>query len=315
MTQTKIAPNRLKRYRRMWRDIRADWILYLLLVPGMVYVVLFHYIPMLGVANAFRDYSAVTGPGAWRGLEIFEKLFSRVAFQRAFRNNIIISLFKLLCGFPVPIILSLMINEIRRPKVKKFIQTAIILPNFISWFIISGLLFAMFSVTSGAIPGLIRSLNPNAVITNVLQDKECIRAVVIASYVWQASGMGTIVYLAAITGIDQQLYEAAMIDGAGKWQQMVHITLPTLLPTIIVLFIFRVGSVMNAGFDQIYALSNSLVVSKIDIIDTYVFKIGIEQAKFSEATAAGLFKSAIGLVLVLTTNYLAKKVDPDSGIM
>ena len=315
MTQTKIAPNRLKRYRRMWRDIRADWILYLLLVPGMVYVVLFHYIPMLGVANAFRDYSAVTGPGAWRGLEIFEKLFSRVAFQRAFRNNIIISLFKLLCGFPVPIILSLMINEIRRPRVKKFIQTAIILPNFISWFIISGLLFAMFSVTSGAIPGLIRSLNPNAVITNVLQDKDCIRAVVIASYVWQASGMGTIVYLAAITGIDQQLYEAAMIDGAGKWQQMVHITLPTLMPTIIVLFIFRVGSVMNAGFDQIYALSNSLVVSKIDIIDTYVFKIGIEQAKFSEATAAGLFKSAIGLVLVLTTNYLAKKVDPDSGIM
>ena len=315
MTQTKIAPNRLKRYRRMWRDIRADWILYLLLVPGMVYVVLFHYIPMLGVANAFRDYSAVTGPGAWRGLEIFEKLFSRVAFQRAFRNNIIISLFKLLCGFPVPIILSLMSNEIRRPRVKKFIQTAIILPNFISWFIISGLLFAMFSVTSGAIPGLIRALNPNAVITNVLQDKDCIRTVVIGSYVWQASGMGTIVYLAAITGIDQQLYEAAMIDGAGKWQQMVHITLPTLLPTIIVLFIFRVGSVMNAGFDQIYALSNSLVVSKIDIIDTYVFKIGIEQAKFSEATAAGLFKSAIGLVLVLTTNYLAKKVDPDSGIM
>lgn len=315
MTQTKIAPNRLKRYRRMWRDIRADWILYLLLVPGMVYVVLFHYIPMLGVANAFRDYSAVTGPGAWRGLEIFEKLFSRVAFQRAFRNNIIISLFKLLCGFPVPIILSLMINEIRRPRVKKFIQTAIILPNFISWFIISGLLFAMFSVTSGAIPGLIRALNPNAVITNVLQDKDCIRTVVIGSYVWQASGMGTIVYLAAITGIDQQLYEAAMIDGAGKWQQMVHITLPTLLPTIIVLFIFRVGSVMNAGFDQIYALSNSLVVSKIDIIDTYVFKIGIEQAKFSEATAAGLFKSAIGLVLVLTTNHLAKKVDPNSGIM
>ena len=315
MTQTKIAPNRLKRYRRMWRDIRSYWILYLLLVPGMVYVVLFHYIPMLGVANAFRDYSAVTGAGAWRGLEIFEKLFSRVAFQRAFKNNIIISLFKLMCGFPVPIILSLMINEIRRPKVKKFIQTAIILPNFISWFIISGLLFAMFSVTSGAIPGLIRALNPNAVITNVLQDKDCIRTVVIGSYVWQASGMGTIVYLAAITGIDQQLYEAAMIDGAGKWQQMVHITLPTLLPTIIVLFIFRVGSVMNAGFDQIYALSNSLVVSKIDIIDTYVFKIGIEQAKFSEATAAGLFKSAIGLVLVLTTNYLAKKVDPDSGIM
>ena len=307
MTQNRIAPNRLKRYRRMWRDIRSDWILYLLLVPGMVYVVLFHYIPMLGVANAFRDYSAVTGAGAWRGLEIFEKLFSRVAFQRAFKNNIIISLFKLMCGFPVPIILSLMINEIRRPKVKKFIQTAIILPNFISWFIISGLLFAMFSVTSGAIPGLIRALNPNAVITNILQDKECIRAVVIASYVWQASGMGTIVYLAAITGIDQQLYEAAMIDGAGKWQQMVHITLPTLLPTIIVLFIFRVGSVMNAGFDQIYVFYSPQVYQTGDIIDTYVYRAGLEEMRYGLSTAVGLFKNVIGFTLVFTTNRIAQK--------
>ena len=160
---------------------------------------------------------------------------------------------------------------------------------------------------------LIRALGGKGIV--FLGDNKWFPFTLIATHVWKEFGYGTIVYLAAITGIDQQLYEAAMIDGAGKWQQMVHITLPTLLPTIIVLFIFRVGSVMNAGFDQIYALSNSLVVSKIDIIDTYVFKIGIEQAKFSEATAAGLFKSAIGLVLVLTTNYLAKKVDPDSGIM
>lgn len=300
---------------RLLRDIRADWMLYALLVPGMIYVILFHYIPMYGVTNAFREYSPVLGAGEWVGLEIFQKLFSRVAFQRAFWNNIIISLLKLVCGFPVPIILSLMINEIYNRKAKKLVQTAIILPNFISWFIISGLLFAMFNVTSGAIPGLIRAINPDAVVTNVLSDKNTIRPVVIASYVWQASGMGTIVYLAAITGIDPQLYEAAMIDGAGKWKQMWHITLATLKPTIIVLFIFRVGGVMNAGFDQIYALSNSLVVSKIDIIDTYVYKIGIEQAKFSEATAAGLFKSLIGLVLVLATNAIAKKVDPNSGIM
>lgn len=301
--------------RRLLRDIRADWMLYALLTPGMVYVVLFHYIPMYGVTNAFREYSPVLGVGDWVGMDVFAKLFSRVAFQRAFWNNIIISLLKLVCGFPVPIILSLMINEIYNRKAKKLVQTAIILPNFISWFIISGLLFAMFSVSSGAIPGLIRAINPDAVVTNVLSDKNTIRPVVIASYVWQASGMGTIVYLAAITGIDPQLYEAAMIDGAGKWKQMWHITLATLKPTIIVLFIFRVGGVMNAGFDQIYALSNSLVVSKIDIIDTYVYKIGIEQAKFSEATAAGLFKSLIGLVLVLATNALAKKIDPNSGIM
>ena len=292
-----------------------NWMLYALLIPGLVYVILFHYVPMYGVTFAFREYSAVQGLGDWVGMDVFNKMFSRAAFQRAFSNNIEISLLKLVCGFPVPIILSLMINEIRNRRSKKFIQTAIILPNFISWFIISGLLFAMFNVTSGAIPALIRALSPGAQITNVLSSKESIRAVVILSYVWQASGMGTIVYLAAITGIDQELYEAAMIDGAGKWQQMLHITLASLKSTIIVLFIFRVGGVMNAGFDQIFALSNSLVVSRIDIIDTYVYKIGIEQAKFSEATAAGLFKSLIGLVLVLATNYFAKKADPDSGIM
>lgn len=292
-----------------------NWMLYALLIPGLVYVILFHYVPMYGVTFAFREYSAVQGLGDWVGMDVFNKMFSRAAFQRAFSNNIEISLLKLVCGFPVPIILSLMINEIRNRRSKKFIQTAIILPNFISWFIISGLLFAMFNVTSGAIPALIRALSPGAQITNVLSSKESIRAVVILSYVWQASGMGTIVYLAAITGIDQELYEAAMIDGAGKWQQMLHITLASLKSTIIVLFIFRVGGVMNAGFDQIFALSNSLVVSRIDIIDTYVYKIGIEQAKFSEATAAGLFKSLIGLVLVLATNYIAKKADPDSGIM
>ncbi len=297
------------------RDISMNWMLYALLIPGLVYVILFHYVPMYGVTFAFREYSAVRGLGDWVGMDVFNKMFSRVAFQRAFSNNIEISMLKLVCGFPVPIILSLMINEIRNRRSKKFIQTAIILPNFISWFIISGLLFAMFNVTSGAIPALIRALSPGAQITNVMSSKESIRAVVIISYVWQASGMGTIVYLAAITGIDQELYEAAMIDGAGKWQQMWHITLASLKSTIIVLFIFRVGGVMNAGFDQIFALSNALVVSRVDIIDTYVYKIGIEQAKFSEATAAGLFKSLIGLVLVLATNYIAKKVDPDSGII
>ncbi len=224
-------------------------------------------------------------------------------------------LLKLCIGFPIPIILSLMINEIRGSKTKKAIQTAVILPNFVSWFIISGLLFAIFNVTSGAVPGIIRMFNPDAQIVNVLSDKASILPVLVISYVWQAAGMGTIVYLAAIAGIEQDMYEAAMIDGAGKWQQMWHITLSSLRSTIITLFIFRVGGVMNAGFDQVFAMSNALVQSEIDIIDTYVYRVGMESGKFSEATAAGLFKSAIGLVLVLATNYMANKVDPDSAIM
>lgn len=300
---------------RFLRALRGNWMLYALLIPGLLYIVLFCYVPMYGVTFAFRDYSVVSGAGDWRGLDIFRKLFASASFSRALGNNIVISVLKVLCGFPVPIILSLMINEIRATRGKRFVQTAIILPNFVSWFIISGLLFAMFNLTSGAIPGLIRMLNPGARVVNYLSDKNSIRAVVILSYVWQSSGMGTVVYMAAITGIDQQMYEAAMIDGAGRWKQMWHITLATIRPTIIVLFIFRVGNIMNAGFNQIYALSNPLVVSRIDILDTYVYAIGIEQAKFSQATAAGLFKSLIGLALVLATNAIAKRVDPDSGIM
>ncbi len=168
---TSLSPQTAARRRaQLRRNIRTDWMLYALLIPGIAYIILFHYVPMYGVTYAFRNYSAVLGAGDWVGLSVFEKLFSRVSFQRAFTNNVIISLLKLVCGFPTPIILSLMINEIRNRHSKKFIQTAVILPNFISWFIISGLLFAMFNVTSGAIPGLIRSLNPGAAIVNVLSD-------------------------------------------------------------------------------------------------------------------------------------------------
>ena len=303
-------------YRSHWvKDLRADWMLYCLLIPGLIYIIVYHYIPMFGLTYAFRDYSPVLGAGDWVGTEVFEKMFARRAFRLALTNNIKISLLKLVFGFPVPIILSLMINEIRGRRTKKFIQSAIIIPNFLSWFIISGLLFALFNVTSGTVTGIIRTINPEAQIVNVLSDKDTIMPVVIISYVWQASGIGTVVYLAAITSIDQDLYEAAMIDGAGKWKQMWHITLTSLRPTIITLFIFRIGKLMSACFDQIFALSNALVQSEIDIIDTYVYRIGMESANFSEATAAGLFTSVIGLVLVLATNFLARRLEPDSAVM
>ncbi|NLT48112.1 MAG: sugar ABC transporter permease [Clostridiales bacterium] len=300
---------------RLNRALQKHWMLYALLIPGLLFIFVFCYMPMYGVTYAFREYSVVSGAGKWIGLEVFKKMFASSSFTRAFKNNIIISILKVICGFPVPIILSLMINELRTKTASRFIQTAIILPNFISWFIISGLLFAIFNLTSGAIPSLIRFFNPESLVVNVLSDKSTIRSVVILSYIWQSAGMGTIVYLAAITGINQDLYEAAIIDGAGRWQQMWHITLASIRSTIIIMFIFRIGNIMSAGFNQIYALSNSLVVSKIDIIDTYVYRIGLEQAKFSEATAAGLFKSVIGFLLVLMTNALAKRIDTDSGIM
>lgn len=299
------------------RDLRRDWWLYAMLLPGLIYVIIFKYLPMYGVTIAFKNYSVFKGfaDSPWVGMDQFAKLFARADFRRALENNIIISVQKLIFGFPTPIILSLMINEMRHSIGKKGIQTAVILPNFISWIVINGLLYAMFSTSSGVIVGLMRSFGIEGAAPNILADKDHFRMVILISYLWKSGGMGTIVYLAAISGIDQQLYEAAQIDGAGRWRQLWHITLSSLRPTIVVLLIFRVGEMMFAGFDQIFAISNYLVVSVADIIDTYVYRLGMESRKFSEATAAGLFQSAIGLVLVLATNFIAKRVDPESGIM
>ncbi len=303
--------------RDLRRTLRRDKLLYLMLIPGLVYVLMFKYAPMYGVTIAFRNYSVFKGfaDAPFVGLANFAKLFSRSAFLRALKNNIAISLLKLVCGFPFPIILSLMINELRGRRTRKLAQTLVILPNFVSWIVINGILYAMFNTTGGAIPGLLRSLGYTGTINNIMSQKETFQWVIIVSHVWKGAGMGTIVYLAAIVGIDQQLYEAAAIDGAGRLRQMWHITLSSLRPTIVILLIFRVGEMMYAGFDQIFAISNYLVISKADIIDTYAYTLGMEQQKFAEAAAAGLFQSAIGLVLVLATNAVAKKLDPDSGIM
>lgn len=303
--------------RSVGRAFLRDRLLYVMLIPGILYVLLFHYAPMYGVSIAFRDYSVFKGfsDAQWVGLANFQKLFSRSGFIRALRNNIAISVLKLVCGFPVPIILSLMINELRLLYSRKIVQTLVILPNFVSWIVINGILYAMFNTSSGALPGLLESLGWIGRVENIMNRNETFIWVIVFSHVWKGAGMGTVVYLAAIVGIDQQLYEAAAIDGAGRLRRMWHVTLAGIRPTIVVLLIFRVGEMMYAGFDQIFAISNYLVISSADIIDTYVYRLGMEQQKFAEAAAAGLFQSSIGLALVLLTNAVAKKIDPESGIL
>ncbi|GHU78152.1 protein LplB [Clostridia bacterium] len=308
---------RQMRLKALLRSLRTDGWLYVMLIPGLIYTVIFKYLPMWGVTIAFKEYSIFRGFDAspWVGLQNFIKLFASSGFRNALRNNIIISLQKLIFGFPTPILLSLLINEVRKPSMRKAFQTAMILPNFVSWIVINGLLFAIFSTRSGAIIGVQRALGYTGAAANVLGDKAHFRILIIVSYLWKSGGFGTIIYLAAIAGISQELYEAAQIDGAGRLRQLWHVTLASLRSTIVMLFIFRVGELMYAGFDQIYAISNYLVVSVADIIDTFVFKLGLESRKFSQATAAGLFQSAIGFVLVLAMNAFAKRVDPDSGIL
>lgn len=290
---------------------------YAMLLPGLAYIIIFKYIPMYGVTIAFKDYDGISDimKAPWVGFENFAKLFSTRAFRRALYNNVIISVAKLLAGFPAPILLALLIDSVQRRGLKKLTQTSVILPSFISWVVVYGLVYAVFSPSTGAVKQLLEVFGFQGKMPDVLASKETFRWVLVFSHVWKNAGSATIVYLAAITGIDTQLYEAAAIDGAGRWRQLWHITLSGIRTTIITLLILRVGEIMYAGFDQVYAMSNDAVISVADIIDTYVYRIGLGQGKFSLATAAGLFQSAIGLVLVLVTNHIAKKVDPDSGII
>ena len=317
--KTKTAPSALSGNQsksKFWRYIKQEYMLYVLMIPGLLYFLVFRYIPMGGITMAFQNYNIFNPDNStWVGLLNFQKLFAQIGFRRALYNNIIISVWKLLIGFPIPIILSLLINEVNSRKYRKFVQTSVILPNFVSWVVINGLLFAIFSPNMGAIKQLAEFFGYTGTLPNLLTDPESFRSVIVWSHVWKGAGMGTIVYLAALMGIDQQLYEAAAIDGAGKWKQLLHITLPCIRSTIIVLLMFRVGEMMYAGFDQIFAISNPMVNQVADIIDTFVYRIGLEGKQFGIATAAGLFQSAIGLILVLTTNAIANKVDPDSSMM
>ncbi len=296
--------------------LKQEYLLYLIMVPGLLYFVVFKYIPMYGVSIAFQDYNIFNPSSSpWVGFAKFQELFAQVGFQRALINNIVISLQKLVVGFPIPIILSLMINEVGSRRYKKVIQTSVILPNFVSWVVINGLLFALFSPNMGGIKQIADLFGYTGELPNLLTSKESFQSVILWSHVWKNAGMGTIVYLAALMSIDTQLYEAASIDGAGKWKQLLHITLPGIRSTIIVLLMFRVGEVMNAGFDQIFAITNPIVNPVADIIDTFVYRLGMQNQQFSIATAAGLFKSVIGLLLVLGTNAIAKKIDPDSSMI
>jgi putative aldouronate transport system permease protein len=208
-----------------------------------------------------------------------------------------------------------MINEVRRSRIKKLVQTAVILPNFVSWVVVAGLMYAVLSPNSGALKSVLSFFGYKGTIPNLLTEQEHYQAYLVAVHVWKNAGMGTIVYLASIAGIDQNLYEAAAVDGAGRWRQMWHITLSSIRPTIVTLLIFRTGEIMYAGFDQIYAMSNDLVIAVADIIDTYVFRMGLEQRRFSLAAAAGLFQSLIGMFLVIATNFAARKIDEEGAIM
>ncbi len=309
--------SRTSRLRSVLTRLSRDRLLYLLAVPGFLYFLLFHYLPMYGITIAFTDYSVYRGFGAMKfvGFANFRTLFGLYGFQRAFRNTIILSLLKLVFGFPSPIILALLVNEVGNRVLKKTIQTAVILPFFISWVVISGIFYALFSPNIGAIKAVALFFGYRGKVVNVLASMQYFRTLLVASHVWQAAGFQSVIYLAAIATVDLQLYEAANMDGAGRLRQIWHVTLPGIRRTIIILLIFRMGALLNVGFDQVFNLYNPLVYEVSEILDTFIYKIGINEAKFALATASGLFKSLIGLALVLSTNALARRIDQEGALV
>ncbi|MBO4885795.1 MAG: sugar ABC transporter permease [Clostridia bacterium] len=286
-----------------------------MLLPTIVYFIIFKYVPMVGLTMAFKDFKINAGIWAspWVGLKHFEKAFASRTFIRALENTVIISGLKILVGFPMPIIFALLLNEVRNLKYKKVVQTVSYLPHFLSWVVVAGLLNQLLSPNNGAVNYVLTNWFGREKAMFFLGDNAYFRGTLIVSDIWKEVGWGSVLYIATIAGISPELYEAAVCDGATRFQRLCHVTLPSLLPTITVMLILRVGSVMDAGFDQVFNLYNSAVYKTGDIIDTYVYREGLGDMKYSFSTAVGLFKNVIGFVLVVGTNAITKRIN-GSGI-
>ncbi|WP_088830907.1 ABC transporter permease [Paenibacillus tyrfis] len=291
----------------MLKDLVRDKYLYLLLLPGMLFIIVFKYIPMYGLVIAFQEYNILQGVGGsdWVGFYQFEKLFTMLDFTNVFKNTLIISTLKLIWGFPAPIVLALLLNEVKQLVFQRFVQTVVYLPHFISWVIFSGIIIIFLNPVDGLVNQVMGWFGGAPI--DFLIEKSYFRSILVATDIYKEVGWGTIIYLAAISGINPQLYEAAIVDGAGRFRQMWNITLPSIRHVIVILFILSLGNILDAGFLQTLLLYNPLVMDVADIIDTYVYRKGIVDASYSLGAAAGVFKSVIALILVAASNQLAKR--------
>ncbi|WP_084129050.1 sugar ABC transporter permease [Demequina sp. NBRC 110055] len=288
------------------RLLQYRWLM-LLLLPGVIYFVVFKYMPMYGVTLAFKDYVPVLGwsDSPWVGLKHFDRMFTSPDFPRVFWNTVVLAFLNVVIVFPMPIIVALMLNELRVTVLKRMIQTAIYIPHFLSWAIVASITFLLFAYGDGPLTLLVERLTGDT--ESILTDPAWFRPLIILQTLWKSVGWGTIIYLAALAGVDASLYEAARIDGATRMRQLWHVTLPAIRSTIIVMLILQSGTLLDTGFEQIYLMTNSLNRGVAEVLDTYTYYMGIEQGAFSYSTAVGLFKGVIGAVLIFGTNFLAKK--------
>lgn len=291
-----------------WKRYKKHRYLFLLLLPALIWYGVFHYGPLYGVQLAFKDFRVLEGINGspWAGFKHFETMFTATSqFWRVFSNTVVISLYHIVFGFPAPIILALIFNEIRGQIFKRISQSISYLPHFLSWVILAGLFGTMLSPSTGIVNNILTWLGFDAIY--FLGDPNYFRFTLVATNIWKEIGWGTIIYLAALSSVSPHLYEAASIDGAGRWKQTLHITLPSILPVICIMFIFQISGILDAGFDQILNLYHPAVYGVADILDTYVFRVGLSQMQYSLTTAVGLFKNVIAFLLVLGTDYVIKK--------
>lgn len=306
MTRTVTAPG-LTRGEKFRTALRDRW-LYVMLIPGIVYYLIFVYTPMWGALFAFVDYSPAYGliGSPWAGFKHFSRFFNSRQFGQLFSNTLVISILNLVFYFPAPIILALLLNEMRKEKYKRVLQSVMYLPHFMSAVIVVSIFQLIFSSEGGAINSMLNALGFKSI--SFLTSKAWFRPILMIETIWKEVGWGTIIFMASLAGIDPSLYEAAVVDGANHKQRLWHITLPSIMPTISTLLILRMGSFLNTGFETIMLMQNSLNRSVSEVFDTYVYRVGITDAQYSYSTAIGLFKSVIGLVLVYGSNKLAQKV-------
>ncbi|HCO80624.1 sugar ABC transporter permease [Bacillus sp. (in: firmicutes)] len=293
--------------KRLLDQLLSQKFLYLMILPGLLYFLVFKYVPMWGLIIAFQDYQPFLGilGSEWVGFKHFIRLFTEPTFFILLKNTLILFAMNVVIFFPIPILLALLLNEVRLALFKKFVQTMIYIPHFMSWVIVVSLSFVLLTVDGGLINELIAFFGGEKI--NFLLSEEWFRPMYILQVIWREAGWSTIIYLAAITAVDPQLYEAAKMDGAGRLRQMWHITLPAIKSVIVVLLILKIGDTLELGFEHVYLLLNATNREVAEIFDTYVYTAGLKQGQFSYSTAVGLFKAAVGLILVMMANRLAKK--------
>lgn len=296
----------------MWKQMKRHWQLYILILPALIYFLIFCYAPMYGIQLAFKDYNALLGitKSPWVGFDHFIRFFRSYQFEKLLKNTISLSLWQLILGFPIPVILALSLNYARNAKFKRFVQTITYAPHFISIVVLVGMLNIFFAIKGGIVNQIITAFGGEAIL--FMGKEKYFQPLFVGSGIWQNMGWNAIIYLATLSGVSPELHEAAVMDGASKIKRVLHIDLPSILPTIIIMLILNFGQLMGIGFEKAYLMQNSLNMGKSEIIATYVYKIGLIDAQYGFATAVGLFNSIINFILLIVVNKISSKVSETS---